>query len=74
MSLFWFCSIWINTQVYDRAEGRSNIKLKWISESLSFSLIYLGINSYLMGKLALISFKNTFYFGSTVIHDDGNAN
>lgn len=54
MSVFWFCSIWISMQVYDRAEGRNNIKLNWISESLSVSLIYLGINSYLMGKLTLL--------------------
>lgn len=51
MSVFGFCSTWINMQVYDGAEGRSNIKLKWISESLSFSVIYLGLNYYFMGKL-----------------------
>lgn len=51
MAVFGLCSTWVNMQVYDGAEGRSNIKLKWISESLSFSLIYWGIHSYFMGKL-----------------------
>lgn len=51
MTVFGLCSTWINTQVYNGAEGRSNIKLKWISESLSFSLICWGTLSHLMGKL-----------------------
>lgn len=68
MNVYWFCSVWINMCYMIEQKEEAEIDF-----SVFVSLIYLGINSYQMGKLTLTAFKNTFYFHSTVIHDDGSA-